>query len=239
MGGELIPQGLKELLLKAIDVVKEEEKPHFPGDGGSPVMVVPDYTLFDQEYEAFTADRNWMPNVIMLAKSTLVWLDQLSKEYEYPIDTLDKIPDRELDHIATRGGFTSLWLIGLWERSTASKKIKNLCGNPDAEASAYSLKNYEIAEVIGGWPALDNLRQRCASRGIRLASDMVPNHCGIDGDWVLSIAITLSSRATHPSPPHTPMMVQIFPPQIPTLRLSSKTTTTTVVMLQLHSGDGI
>ncbi len=238
MGGELIPQGLKELLLKAIDVVKEEEKPHFPGDGGSPVMVVPDYTLFDQEYEAFTADRNWMPNVIMLAKSTLVWLDQLSKEYEYPIDTLDKIPDRELDHIATRG-FTSLWLIGLWERSTASKKIKNLCGNPDAEASAYSLKkNYEIAEVIGGWPALDNLRQRCASRGIRLASDMVPNHCGIDGDWVFFEHSDYFVQQSYPPFPHTPMMVQIFP-QIPTLRLSSKTTTTTVVMLQLHSGDGI
>ena len=200
--GELIPQGLKELLLKAMDVVKEEEKPHFAGDGGTPVMVVPDYTLFDQEYEAFTADRNWMPNVIMLAKSTLVWLDQLTKEYEYPIDTLDKIPDRELDLIASRG-FTALWLIGLWERSTASKKIKNLCGNPDAEASAYSLKNYEIAQAIGGWPALDNLRQRCASRGIRLASDMVPNHCGIDGDWVFEHSDYFVQQSYPPFPSYT------------------------------------
>ena len=69
-----------------------------------------------------------MPNVVMLAKSTLVWLDQLSKTYGYPINTLDQIPDYELDLLAERG-FTSLWLIGLWERSTASKKIKNLCGN--------------------------------------------------------------------------------------------------------------
>ncbi|MGE4453998.1 MAG: alpha-amylase family glycosyl hydrolase [Sphaerochaeta sp.] len=200
--GELLPQGLKELLLKAIDVVKEEEKPHFGGDGGTPVMIVPDYSLFDQEYEAFTADRNWMPNVIMLAKSTLVWLDQLTKEYGYPIDTLDKIPDRELDSIASRG-FTALWLIGLWERSSASKKIKNLCGNPDAEASAYSLKNYEIAQIIGGWPALDNLRQRCANRGVRLASDMVPNHCGIDGDWVFDHSEYFVQQSYPPFPSYT------------------------------------
>ena len=36
-------------------------------------------------------------------------------------------------------GFTGLWLIGLWERSRASQRIKQLCGNPDAVASAYSL----------------------------------------------------------------------------------------------------
>jgi len=36
-------------------------------------------------------------------------------------------------------------LIGLWERSTASRQMKQMMGNPDAVASAYSLKDYEIA----------------------------------------------------------------------------------------------
>jgi len=202
---ELIDQNFKTLLLRAVDFVQEEDKPHFPpmqGGGPRPAMVVPDYTHFDQEYEAFTADRNWMPNVIMLAKSTLVWLDQLTKQYGYPIDTLDKIPDEELDRLSG-WGFTSLWLIGLWERSSASKKIKNLCGNPDAEASAYSLKNYEIAHLIGGWQALDNLRSRCAARGLRLASDMVPNHCGIDGDWVFSHSDYFVQQSYPPFPSYT------------------------------------
>ncbi|MEA5107803.1 MAG: alpha-amylase family glycosyl hydrolase [Sphaerochaeta associata] len=201
---DLIPQSLKTMLLRAIDFVQEEDKPHFPpvGAGGSPVMVVPDYSIFDHEYEAFTADRNWMPNVIMIAKSTLVWLDQLTKEYGYPIDTLDKIPDQELEKLASRG-FTALWLIGLWERSSASKKIKNLCGNPDAEASAYSLKNYEIAQSIGGWQALDNLRQRCSRYHIRLASDMVPNHTGIDGDWVLNHSEYFIQQHYPPFPSYT------------------------------------
>jgi len=180
---DLLPENLRGYLLRAIDYVQEEEKPRFHGGGPGPSHVL-SFDGSDLEYEAYSADQNWMPNVIMLAKSTLVWLDQLSRYYGYTVDTLDKIPDRELDLIAERG-FTGLWLIGLWERSNASKRIKNLCGNPEAEASAYSLKGYEIAAAIGGWSALEQLDRRCKARGIRLASDMVPNHTGIDSDWVL------------------------------------------------------
>ena len=150
--------------------------------GGEPEVHLPDFSEMT-DIESFSQDLQWMPNVVMMAKSTLVWLDQLSKKYQRDIHTLDAIPDEELNFLK-ENGFTALWLIGLWERSHASKRIKNLCGNPEAEASAYSLKNYNIAESIGGWEALENLRRRCAERGIRLASDMVPNHTGIDGDWV-------------------------------------------------------
>ena len=79
-----------------------------------------------------------------------------------------------------------MWLIGLWERSPASARIKQICGNPEAAASAYSLNDYEIAEELGGWAALDNLRSRAWSRGIRMASDMVPNHTGMDSSWVVN-----------------------------------------------------
>ena len=81
-------------------------------------------------------------------------------------------------------GFNALWLIGLWERSIASKRIKQMCGNPEAEASAYSLHEYAIANELGGWGGLDNLRDRCRRRGIRVASDMVPNHTAMDSRWV-------------------------------------------------------
>jgi glycosidase len=135
--------------------------------------------------ERFSEDLNWMPRVILLAKSTFVWLDQLSKKFGRHIHRLDHIPDEELDTIARRG-FTGLWLIGIWERSKASKKIKHINGNIDAVASAYSLQNYEIADELGGYPAYENLRDRARKRGVRLASDMVPNHTGIDSDWVIN-----------------------------------------------------
>jgi glycosidase len=51
-------------------------------------------------------------------------------------------------------------------------------GNTDALASAYSLYDYVIANDLGGYEAYENLRERAARRGIRLASDMVPNHTG-------------------------------------------------------------
>ena len=170
-----------QLILRGIDFLKEESKPQFPPGPGP--MKVYNYDYGDGSPEGFSQDSNWMPNVVMLAKSTLVWLDQLSKLYKTSITRLDQIPDTELDLISSRG-FSALWLIGLWERSSASKQIKRTCGNPEAESSAYSLKRYEIAEELGGWQSLHNLKQRCADRGIRLASDMVPNHTGIDSDWI-------------------------------------------------------
>ncbi len=170
-----------QLLLRGIDFLKEESKPHFPPGPGP--MEAYNYDYGAGSPEGFSQDSNWMPNVVMLAKSTLVWLDQLSKKYKTSITRLDHIPDKELDLISSRG-FSALWLIGLWERSSASKQIKRTCGNPEAESSAYSLKRYEIAEELGGWQSLYNLKHRCNERGIRLASDMVPNHTGIDSDWV-------------------------------------------------------
>ena len=120
----------------------------------------------------------------MMAKMVYVWLDQLSRSHGYPITRLDQLPDSELDRLAARG-FTGLWLIGLWERSPASQRIKQICGNPEAIASAYSLYDYEVAADLGGWEALANLRERAGRRGIRLASDMVPNHTGIYSRWVI------------------------------------------------------
>lgn len=179
-----LPADLIMLLETSLDYIHEEEKDRSGTGGGGGETHVIDYSLSDMnEYEAFSDDSNWMPRVVMMAKSTLVWLDQLSKKYRKSITRLDQIPDEELDTLKERG-FTALWLIGLWERSEASKKIKNYCGNPEAEASAYSLRDYDISWSIGGWEALENLRHRCQKRGIRLASDMVPNHTGIDGNWV-------------------------------------------------------
>lgn len=197
----LLPEELNELLVKARDYLREETRPHPMGPGPGP-MEVPDFKDEDQDFEMFTPDKNWMPNVVMMAKSTLVWLDQLSKKYGRDISRLDQIPDEELDMLKD-GGFTALWLIGLWERSPASKKIKVLCGNPDAESSAYSLKGYEISARIGGWQSLYDLKRRCWERGIRIASDMVPNHTGIDSDWMMQHSDYFIQQSYPPFPSYT------------------------------------
>jgi glycosidase len=155
-----------------------------PGPG-EPLLDAMRFGHVEHEPKRFSQDLDWMPRVVLIAKTVYVWLDQLSRKYARAIERLDQIPDEELDILASRG-FTGLWLIGLFERSRASKKIKQLRGDQDAVASAYSLKGYDIAEELGGHPAYANLRDRAWARGIRLAADMVPNHVGIDADWVVN-----------------------------------------------------
>ena len=193
------------LLAGAIDFIEDEDKYLFfeqiarekalrnEGHEFEKEAHVPDYTFDDANAPAnYSVDSSWMPEVVMLAKSTYVWLDQLSKLYRRPVNRLQDIPDEELDTIADRG-FTALWLIGLWQRSFASQKIKQLHGNPEAKASAYALEKYDISDDIGGYDGYLNLMHRAKQRGIRLASDMVPNHTAMDSelvrnnpDWFLS-----------------------------------------------------
>ena len=186
-------------LLSSLDLISEEEKMLFLGPGPS---LVYDFAGLEIELERFSTDRDWMPQLVLIAKNTHVWLDQLSKKYQYPMTRLDQIPDEELDTLARRG-FTSLWLIGVWERSPASQEIKQLCGNPEAVASAYSLFDYQIATDLGGEAALHNLRERAWQRGIRLASDMVPNHMGIYSRWVLEHPDWFISLDYSPFPSHS------------------------------------
>ncbi|HUU05686.1 MAG TPA: alpha-amylase family glycosyl hydrolase [Patescibacteria group bacterium] len=173
-------------LLSSLDLIKEDEKRYFSGPGPAAVFSSPTAgtgSADGEEVERFSADREWMPRLVLMAKTVYVWLDQLSKKYGRPLTTLEQIPDEELDMLS-RWGITGLWLIGVWERSPASRRIKQKCGNAEAMASAYSLYHYEIAADLGGDSALQNLKQRAWVRGIRLASDMVPNHMGIDSPWV-------------------------------------------------------
>ena len=199
---DLLGEWLRRLL-EGIDTISEEEKAAWhPTNGGDAEMTPYSYENLMREYERFSPDREWMPKVVLMAKTVLVWLYQLSKKYNREINRLDQIPDEELDLLRDQG-FTGLWLIGLWERSYASKRIKQINGNPEAAASAYSLYDYEIAWNLGGWDALINLRQRCWQRGIRLASDMVPNHTGMDGKWVIEHPDLFVTRKDCPFPQYS------------------------------------
>ena len=204
-----IDEAILNKILSGKDLIHEDYKlfvQHGGGEKGTPP--VPSYE-FDQQYFAslkvkmaegkklspeefeyyqlevnrFTVDIDWMPRVMMIAKNAFVWMHQLTKKYGREIKRLDEIPDVELDTLA-RWNFTALWLIGIWERSSASRKIKQMMGNPEAASSAYSLYDYVIANELGGEPAFENLKSRAWQRGIRLSSDMVPNHTGIYSKWV-------------------------------------------------------
>jgi glycosidase len=192
----------------AIGILLEEERAlHMRFGGGDPgprhrPVEAPAFGGQLEEAEAFSSDSAWMPQLVLIAKSTYVWLDQLSRRHGREIRTLDAIPDEELETLAS-WGVTGLWLIGLWQRSVASERIKRMRGNADAVASAYALDDYRIADDIGGETAYANLRDRAWSHGIRLASDMVPNHMGIDSRWVIDHPEWFLSLPEPPYPAYT------------------------------------
>jgi glycosidase len=192
-------EGYLYRLLGSLDLIKEEEKAIFLGPGPS---IVYDFLGLGGEPERFSQDRDWMPRLVLMAKNAYVWIDQLSRRYGRAITRLDQIPDEELATLARRG-FSGLWLIGLWERSVASQRIKQYCGNSDAVASAYSLLDYRPADDLGGEAALQDLKDRAWRYGIRLASDMVPNHMGIDSNWVIEHPDWFVSLDYSPFPSYT------------------------------------
>ena len=207
---DIVDYDLLERLTWSLDVLSEERvaaehawEAH-AGGGGDTVesAALAGFGGEQGEPESFSQDLDWMPGLVLMAKSTYVWLDQLSRTHGRAIRTLDGIPDEELDRLSS-WGFTGLWLIGLWERSHASQRIKQLQGNPDAVASAYSLMDYRIADDLGGEAAWRDLRDRAWARGIRLASDMVPNHMGIDSRWVTDHPEYFMSREDPPYPAYS------------------------------------
>ncbi|NWG28226.1 MAG: alpha-amylase, partial [Ignavibacteriaceae bacterium] len=225
--GAYLGDDILNRLLRGVDLIREDYKlfvPHGGGEKGTPPVPTYDEDLeklrlirekltaekklsederrFYLEYEKFTEDVQWIPEVVMIAKNVYVWMHQLSVKYKREIKHLDQIPDEELDQLA-RWNFNALWLIGIWERSPASQKIKHLTGNISAVSSAYSLYDYVIAEELGGEWAFQNLKDRAWVRGIRLASDMVPNHMGIYSKWVIEKPDYFLQRNEPPYPNYT------------------------------------
>ena len=113
----LLPPDLIDRLVGGEDLLAEESRAlHLRFGGGGPgggdrKGEAPSFAGGEIEAERFSRDRDWMPQLVLLAKSTYVWLDQLSRRHGREIRTLDAIPDEELEAIARRG-ITGLWLIG-------------------------------------------------------------------------------------------------------------------------------
>ncbi len=195
---------IREILL-ATDTLKEEKIPPSVPAAGNPPSIVPEYKtgkklsglkLFRSEFDLasasqklydepvkFSPDDDWMPNVVMIAKNIFVWLYQLTKKYNREIKHLNDVPEEEFEWLSSLG-INAVWLIGIWKRSSASEKIKHLMGNKEAIASAYSIYDYVVSPALGGDEALEALKNKAKKFGIKLASDMVPNHTGIYSDWI-------------------------------------------------------
>ena len=127
--------------------------------------------------------------------NTWAWLEELSVRLGRRI-TLAEVPDAEWDSLAQLG-FNIMWLMGVWQRSPESRRIKleNPQNHPEFEAalpgwkpsdaigSPYSIVDYVPDPRIGTWDSLDAVRQKLHARGMALFLDFVGNHTALDCPW--------------------------------------------------------
>ena len=155
----------------------------------------------------------WIKNPKIYEINTWPWLNSLSEIYNFSV-TLDNIPEDVFDQEIKY--FDAVWLMGVWERSPASRKIalehpelqkeyhKALhdFNDVDVVGSPYSIYYYHVDKNIGSIDGLKSFRKRLNERKINLILDYVPNHVSIDSMWTfepdLFIKGTLDDLMNHP-----------------------------------------
>ena len=200
---DFLDDEMRNSITRSLDYIREDHKAREFAKNTSPEPFSHKNPFegfdIDENKPHFSQDSDWMSNIVLIAKNVYVWLDQLSNKYSRDVKRLDQIPEQELSNLANNG-ISGLWLIGIWERSSASRRIKRLCGNPEAIPSAYSIFDYEIAGGLGGERAFNHLKQIASQNGIHLAADMVPNHVGIYSKWVVDHPDWFLSLESKPYP---------------------------------------
>jgi Alpha amylase, catalytic domain len=128
--------------------------------------------------------------------NTRVWLTELSRALGRRA-TLDDIPNAQLDALAEKG-FDWIWLLSVWQTGLEAQRISR--SNPelrrefeetlpdlsdeDITGSGFAITGYDVHAELGGDAALARVRERLASRGMKLMLDFVPNHVGLGHPWI-------------------------------------------------------
>jgi hypothetical protein len=138
----------------------------------------------------------WPKHPVVYEINTWAWLHELGEAAGRSV-TLASVPAGEWDALATLGA-DAAWLMGVWERSPAGRRIA--IGRPDlldefrralpdftdadVVGSPYCVRRYVVDERLGGPAGLAAARRALAERGLRLVLDFVPNHVAPDHAWV-------------------------------------------------------
>lgn len=187
--------------------------------------------------------------------NTRCWLRELS-EKEGRTVSLANIPNSEVEYWH-RLGFTHIWLMGVWTTGPRSRahslehpELRNLYdavlpgwNEDDVSGSPYAIADYIVPPRLGGEAGLQRFREQLHSRGLKLVLDFVPNHVGLDHEWVIQqpeLFVPSSAAApgtylqatargprwfTHGKDPH-------FPPWVDTVQLDYRNPATRAAVVE-------
>ncbi len=80
-------------------------------------------------------------------------------------------------------GFSSVWLMGIWDIGPKVRAISKRYGQ-DFLGSPFAIRDYRVSEELGTDKEFDALIERAHHVGLKVLVDFVPNHMGIDSDWL-------------------------------------------------------
>ncbi len=81
------------------------------------------------------------------------------------------------------GGFSSIWLMGIWDIGPKVRAISKKYGE-DFLGSPFAIRDYRVSEELGTEDEFAALVARAHTIGLKIIVDFVPNHMGLDSDWL-------------------------------------------------------
>lgn len=137
-----------------------------------------------------------MNHPLLYEINTRCWLAELSEKHGGKI-SLANVPESEFA-AWEKFGFTHIWLMGVWTTGPKSRaeslqhtellaqfdQILPGWKKDDMPGSPYSISDYSVPKNLGGERGLKQFRNQLHSRGMKLILDFVPNHLGLDHQWL-------------------------------------------------------
>jgi glycosidase len=137
-----------------------------------------------------------MPRPLLYEINTRSWLRELSETLSRRVE-LGSVPETEFD-FWEQMGFTHLWLMGVWTTGPLTRqrylrspdtreRLRQVLPDwreEDVSGSPYAIAEYAVPPALGGEGGLQTFREKLRARGIRLLLDFIPNHVGLDHEWV-------------------------------------------------------
>jgi glycosidase len=131
--------------------------------------------------------RRKRPSIVSLVSplyeiNTRTWKSSRDGEGVHTFGGFNSITLNDLKSLKA-SGFNSIWLMGIWDVGPKVRAISKRYGD-DYQGSPFAIRDYRVSEDLGTEKDFDALIDRAHGLGLKVVVDFVPNHMGMDSDWL-------------------------------------------------------